>query len=192
MPLYEYHCPDCGCQEERIEPKTVLDLPCLMCDGTMHRRFPYRIHFGNSPQTYHRRTQTLAEKFRKHPRQLAILRENARRRGITISPEDAYHDCLAKHPLDPEAVVPHDDPLGYIKRLSERRGDPVEGMVNVKGVAREPKPTSGPNLSDRAIYSIMYQKVHENPDLRHNRVALKKLREDVINKHAPKQLVGET
>lgn len=194
MPRYTYQCDQCDYREERLEPKTVLEIPCLMCEGTMHRRFPIPYLSGTNRAVNHRYAavgKTIGQQFAKYPQQLALLRARAKARGIDFSTEDAYDTALAKHVLDPEAIIPHDDPRGHIKRISMMRGDPCEGMVEVQAVQKDPVPDTGPNLSDHAIRGIMVQKLCENPDIRHNRAAVRKLREDVINQHAPKQLVGD-
>ena len=156
----------------------------------MLRQFPTRFAVINSSNDYNRTAlrngQTVGQKFRKHPQLLSALRAKVQAQGGTLSSQDIYEDCLCREgkPLDPEAVVPHDDPLGYIKRLHRRRGMPIEGRLNLKGAEFEPSKPKGPPIAEDILRKLMRQKAQKDPSLVSTPQKRQKLREDLINRHA--------
>ena len=157
----------------------------------MVRLFPRRVRVLNSTQVYQRRERengnTIGQKFRNAPQELAVLKANAAAAGVTVNENDSFHDCLCREgmPLDPQAIVPHDDPLGYVEKVARKRGIPVDGMVTVKGREQQPVAPPKTGLAPDIIDNLMRQRADKDPSLVATEAKRKRLREDVINKHAP-------
>lgn len=82
--------------------------------------------------------RTLSGQFKGDEGSLSALVQNCRAAGRTVSDADIYEPSLARYPLDPAAVVPHDDGKHYIRKTCESRGWPCEGVVNVKASGPSP------------------------------------------------------
>lgn len=77
MPLYDFHCPDCGAVFEEIVPSTQSTTPCE-CDGTADRQLSARIGLLNDPNKRAEALKKRSEKhsvneMRKNPERLAKL-----------------------------------------------------------------------------------------------------------------------
>ncbi len=92
-----------------------------------------------------------------------------------------YHAGIAERPGDPKAWISGSSDL--LRRAKERNVD-VEGMVNYKA-HDVPPPVSTP-LADRLVNGLVGQIVAMDPGKKpKNKKALRALREQVIDKHAP-------
>ena len=178
MPLYDFQCDDCGHIEERLVECSQHSLPCPDCKSAMRRLFPRGIR-AVTDREFHTHLPSLAKQFAKRPRELAILRARARARGISLSAHDHYDGSIATGALDPLAVVPHDDARSYTIR---RHGKVHEQRQRAfEAEQKEKKPPLAPDIVERLVRS----RVRANPDLAASQQSLNKLREDVINRHAP-------
>ena len=145
----------------------------------------------NSAGSFHRQAvaegSTVGQVFAKNPRGLAELRREAAKMGVSVSDDDAYYRCLANRGgrPDPKAVVPHDDPMGHVSRLAAERGHGISGRVNIDAVERDPVPDTGPPIAEDIIENLVHQEAKKDPGLVATPARAEKLREDVINRHAP-------
>ena len=188
MPLYNYLC-ECGHGEEQIRPVGAKLLKCPACGKRSFRQqFPTRINTVTEREFARGIPQgmgTVGQAYRGRPKDLNRLMARAKRMGITVSPNDGYERSLARFNEDPLAVVPHDRPRGHIKEVCRKLNRPCNGMVNHTPVEVDPAPQTGPPLAEDVIRKLMHNDLKQNPGKRKNKRALKKLREDVINNHAP-------
>jgi hypothetical protein len=139
----------------------------------------------SSDRAFHQHAETIGQQFCKRPLELAILKAKAKKMGFAVSSNDSYQAALGVEPLDPLAVVPHDNPKGHIRKVCRQRGMPCHGLVEMEGVVKDPKPDTGPPLAEDVIRKLMWLRIKKNPGLKSSKAKLKKLREDVINKHSP-------
>lgn len=111
------------------------------------------------------------------------IRKRLAAQGVTLGNKE-YFPELAKFPGDPEAVMGFDDIRGNIRKLAEKRGHAVNGMVTVQH--REPErdphsPETRPRLAPSLAIQQAKKMATENPDLR--RKTKRELVEMVIDKH---------
>ena len=177
MPLYDFHC-ECGYAEEQLVDQSVHTIACPVCNGSMARQFPTRVRVVTGRE-YHLHMPTLAQQFAKRPKELKILMARARARGINASPHDTYDGSITKGALDPVGIVPHDDPQGYTNREFRKRSDERLRAFDAEQLQ------TGPPIAPKVVKNLMRQRIRANPDLAASPQSLKKLRDDVINRHAP-------
>jgi len=107
-------------------------------------------------------------------------------KGVNLKPGDEYMPELARHPNDPEAVIPFGNARGYIKNLCEKRGWGVDGAVTVKHREPEKDPLADENCAPMPMDLVRKKAsamVKKNPDLRYKTKA--ELRQMVLQKHGP-------
>ena len=145
----------------------------------------------NSAGSFHRQARaegsTVGQVFAKDPRGLAELKREAAKAGGSVSDDDAYYRCLANRGgrPDPEAVVPHDDPMGHTVKLARRRGHALGGRTQIDAIERDPVPDTGPPIAGDIIDNLVCQAAEADPGLTETPARAEKLREDIINRHAP-------
>jgi hypothetical protein len=167
---------------------------------TGNEQYARRIAFGtsvrvpaytNSAGSFHRQArangETVGQMFAKNPQGLAELKREAAKMGISVSDEDCYYRSLAMRGgrPDPEAVVPHDDPLGHVVKLAHRRGHGLDGRVHVDAPEPIPVEDTGPPIAEDIIDNLVKQEAEKDPGLVETPARVEKLREDIINRHAP-------
>lgn len=183
MPRYDYKC-DCGFVEEQSRPVGAKVLKCPECGKrTFRQQFPTRFSVVTERE-FARSMATLDRQFKGRKKDLGRLIANARAKGIAVSPSDSYEPSIASRALDPMAIVPHDRPREHIKEVSRRRNIPCNGMVHYTPVEKDPVPYTGPPLAEDVTKSLMRNEIKRDPGLAKSKKKLKKLREDVINRHA--------
>jgi len=189
MPKYDYLC-QCGYREEQIRPVGAKVLACPACGQRAFRQqFPTRVNLATENEFARgigrAGMETVGQAFRGRPGALKRLLARARRAGISVSAHDGYEKSIARFAEDPLAIVPHDRPRGHIKEVCRKTNQPCTGLVEHTPVEHDPAPETGPPLAEDIVRKLMHPHVRRDPGLRKNKAKLKKLREDVINKHAP-------
>lgn len=105
-------------------------------------------------------------------------------KGVNLKPGDEYMPELARHPNDPEAVVPFGGARSYIKKLCERRGWAAHGAVEVKHRQPDKDPyEDSPKMADDLVRKYATRMVKSNPELRQRTKA--ELRAEVLRRHGP-------
>lgn len=127
---------------------------------------------------------TLEQQFGKDKESLRETIAAAKRHGYTPNPRDVYLPTLAAFEGDPLAFVPPTGGRGHIKKVSEMRGWESRGAVTVKGRQPEKDPLEGPRLAEDLVQPEIKAIRAKDPKAR--KVADSELRQEVINKHAPK------
>lgn len=105
-------------------------------------------------------------------------------KGINLKAGDEYMPELARHPNDPEAVIPFGNARGYIKRLCENRGWACDGAVTTKHREPEADPLADENCVPMGMDLVRKKAsamVRSNPALRSKTKA--ELRQMVLEKH---------
>jgi hypothetical protein len=129
---------------------------------------------------------TLDKQFEKDPEGLQAVVEGAKRSGYTPNMHSLYNPSLARYEGDPAAFVPHDNPVGHIKKVCRERGLGCRGAVNidapqpVRDHVRNPKKL----LADDIVDEEIRRRVKQEPGLAAK--GKRALREAVIDKHALK------
>jgi len=103
--------------------------------------------------------------------------------GFKPSPNAVYMPSLAQRPGDPLAYVPHDDPIGHIKKVCRLRRHGCEGAVNVPTPPPDKPPERIP-LDEKFIQQTRKKWLKDDPAL-----AMKnprEIRDAIIDKHAYK------
>lgn len=108
------------------------------------------------------------------------------KKGFHLKPGDEYMPELARHPNDPEAIVPFGGARSYIKRLCEKRGWASHGAVEVNHRQPDKDPLAPENcpLAPDIIRNKGRQMVQENPALA--KLDRRELKAAVLEKHGPK------
>ena len=181
MPSYNYKCDQCGAVEcHQHAPAERLSLKC--CGHLMAWQFPAPALRTNT--TFLANRGTLDKQFGTDTAGMKKTLAAAKRRGHTPNMNDVYMPtlCAPGRPGDPEAFIPADDPVGYVKRLCKKRNWACDDdQIKAKRSQRPPPPRVP--MAEKIVRARVNEAVARDPSLATKRA---RLREEIIEKHSRK------
>jgi len=183
MPAYDFLCETCRVIVEDYVPRTTKSVPCPQCGGKTKRQFPAPALVGTNT-AFLKGSKKIGDQFghdfvgKAHLQQrLALLK----RKGFTPSANDVYLPQLAMSPDDPAGYVPHDDPVGHIKRVMAQRGQAdLSGNMGDFTPLYNEKPRAH-RLHPKIVREIAEQRIRNNPsEAKRDR---RELHEEISQRH---------
>ena len=135
---------------------------------------------------YNRGKKMLGDQFpdtKEGQRQLRERIAIAKANGHNPSRYDDYNGTVAQFPGDPRGFIPHDDPIGHMKRVCEEVGVSMDNSL-LKHTAPKSDPTPSIPLAADLIQEEVDKRIKVNPGLADKDQSA--LREEVVETHGYK------
>lgn len=136
-------------------------------------------------QDQNRHGRTILDRHNGDARAVERLRKALAKNGYTLKADDHYIPTVGLPFGSPEAIVNHTQGLSDLRKTLAKRGQTVNGEIEIKGEMKPPKQKKI-RLHPRIVERIRQQRIKENPDLA--RKDQRALREEIIHKHGSKSV----
>lgn len=187
MPIYTFTCDQCGADRELFasvaEYERVRDRQRCECGKTMRRQI--KAVNIQTDDTFFAGMGTLLDQCNGNEKEVQRIVRAAKRQGYTPGANDFYIPTLAQRPGDPDAFISQSGGRSQIRSVCEARGISCEGMVNVKGRERQPKPKVA--LAERIVNRYLKDEIARDPSIGKNPKKRAEARERIIAQHSFKR-----
>ena len=133
--------------------------------------------------TYMAGVGTLRQQCGDDDKEVDRLVSAAKKLGHTPNASDLYNPTLARCLGDPLAFVPASNPKAHVRKVCEMRGKSCEGLVNYVAPERDPAPEPKHRLHPRLVDDEVRVAVKKDPGLPTRKGAIKRLRQEIDQKH---------